>query len=322
MIIFLYGADTFRARRLLQEMKAKFIKDVDSEANSLGLVDGQTATTQEISEKINTGSLFVKKRLIVVENIFKNKKAKTFPELLDYLKKLPPEDDNVIIFIDEELDSRERPLKAEAKKLFAFLSRQKYVQEFKLLSGAQLLAFIKKEAAAYGKSVGVNAASQLINLSNGDLWLIASELKKLAFFVSGQTISEGDVRELCNGQANEDIFALTDAWGNKNKALAIKLLEEQYAAGLSDEYIISMLVRQTKILLQVKAALDQKIDSTKIAGLLKLHPFVVKKGAAQARNFSQEKLKNMLDQLIRLDSGNKSGRGQIRTELLLLFSNI
>lgn len=322
MIIFLYGADTFRARRLLREMKVKFIKDVDNEANSLNLVDGQTATTQEISEKINTGSLFVKKRLIVVENIFKNKKAKTFPELLSYLKKLPPEDDNVIIFIDEELDSRERPLKGEAKKLFAFLSQQKYVQEFKPLSGPQLLAFIKKEAAAYGKKVGVNAASQLINLSNGDLWLIASEIKKLSFFVAQETISESDVRELCNGQANEDIFALTDALGSQNKSLATRLLEEQYAAGLSDDYIIAMLIRQVKILLQIRAVLDQKLDPTKIAGQLKLHPFVARKGAAQARNFSSEKLKTLLDQLIRLDSGNKSGRGEIRTELLLLFSSI
>ncbi len=73
MIIFLYGADTFRSHRLLQEMKNKFVKDTDHDANSLNVLDGQTTTLKEIGEKINTGSLFVKKRMIIITNVFKNK---------------------------------------------------------------------------------------------------------------------------------------------------------------------------------------------------------------------------------------------------------
>lgn len=322
MIIFLYGGDTFRSRQMLREMKIKFVKDVDPEAQSLSVVDGASADLAEISEKINTGSLFVKKRLVVIENIFKNKKEKIFAALADYLKKLSAGDDNIIIFWDEELDTKEKPLKAENKKLFAFLAKQKYVQRFDLLTNTQLLGFIKKEAGKLGKNINSPAASALISLTGGDPWLINQNLKKLAFYTPQEIIIEADVKEMVAGSFAEDIFAFTDALSSKNKPLASRLLEEQLAAGLSDEYLLTMLIRQFKILLQIKGALDEKVNPGEIAGRLKLHPFVVKKGALQAKNFTRAALQAYLDRLIRLDFLNKTGQGDIKTELTLLISRL
>ncbi|MEI6529587.1 MAG: DNA polymerase III subunit delta [Candidatus Falkowbacteria bacterium] len=322
MIIFLHGADSFRSHRMLLEMKKKFISDTDHDSNSLSLLDGQATTLKEIGEKINTGSLFVKKRMVIIENIFKNKKTKIFTELADYLKKFSDSEDNIIIFIDEEVGGKNKVLKVDAKKLFTFLNKQKYVQEFPPLSNIQLLSFIKKEASTYNKEMAANAAASLINLANGDLWIMSSEIKKLSFHTSAKIISDSDVQELCAGAINDNIFALTDALSAKNKNLALKLLEEQYAAGLSDEYLIAMLIRQFKILLQIRTAIDSNLSQTEMASQLKLHPFVVKKGLFQAKNFSATNLKNYLNQLIRLDFSNKNGLSQIKTELMLLISTL
>jgi DNA polymerase-3 subunit delta len=322
MIIFLYGPDTFRSRRLLQEMKQKFIKDIDSESHSAALIDGQTATLKEIGEQINTGSLFVKKRLVVIENIFKSKKEKIFAELAGYLKRFTGQDDNIIIFRDEELNSKDKPLRGEAKKLFDFLSQQPYVQESKTLSNAQLLSFIKKEATRYQKTIDAPTASRLINLTGGDMWLIAGEIKKLADRSTEPMITTAMVEEMVTGSFSEDIFAFTDALSTKNKNLALRLLEEQYAAGLSDEYLLTMLVRQFKILTQVKEALEDNISPNDLAVKLKLHPFVAKKSVLQCRNFSLAFLKDYLNRLIALDFNNKTGRGDVKTELTLLISRL
>lgn len=322
MIIFLHGADTFRSRRLLQEMKNKFIADTDKDAGSLILVDGRETSLKELSEKINTGSLFVKKRLVVVNDIFKNKKAGIFTGLTDYLKKFTQAEEIIIIFIDGEIGGKENSLKADAKKLFAFLARQKFVQEFKPLNNLQLMAFIKKEASQYEKEFLAKAAARLLVTSGSDPWIITSEIKKLAFYSQAHIITEKDVDELCVGSISEDIFALTDALSAKNKVGALKLLEEQYAAGLSDEYLISMLIRQIKILLQIRDLLDSGADQNIISNKLKLHPYVIKKGLAQARNFSSATLKNILDRLIHLDFANKTGLSQIKTELMLLITEL
>lgn len=327
MIIFLYGADTFRSRRKLQELKNKFIKEVDENSGSLEMVDGQNATLKEIGEKINTGSLFVKKRLIIIENIFKNKKDKIGAELTDYLQKLNKEkendSDNILIFWDEEISTAPRGLKADLKKLFTYLSKQKYIQEFIPLTNGQILSFIKQEANSYQKDIDAQAASLLITLTGGDLWLISSEIKKLAYRNSDKKIIEtADINEMVPGLYSDDIFALTDALSAKNKSLSTQLLEEQYAAGLGDEYIIVMLIRQFKILLQIRSALDNNLSPNEITSQLKLHPYVIKKGLSQARNFQAVNLKNYLNILIHLDFCNKNGLSNIKSELTMLIAKL
>lgn len=327
MIIFLSGVDTFRSRRKLQELKNKFLKEIDDHSGSLESVDGQSATLKEIGEKINTGSLFVKKRLIVIENIFKNKKDKIGSELTAYLQKIEKEKsgdtDNILIFWDEEISATPRGLKADLKKLFTYLSKQKYTQEFTTLSSGQILSFIKQEVNSYHKDINAPAASLLITLTGGDLWLIASEIKKLAFRNNNQKMIElADINEMVAGLYSDDIFALTDALSAKNKSEATRLLEEQYAAGLGDEYIIAMLIRQFKILLQIRSALDNNLSSTEITSKIKLHPYVIKKGLTQARNFKAEDLKNYLNTLVRLDFYNKNGLSNIKSELTMLIARL
>jgi len=327
MIIFLYGADTFRSRRKVKELKNKFIKEIDDNSGSLESVDGQNTTLKEIGEKINTGSLFVKKRLIVIENIFKNKKDKIGAELSAYLQKINKDaandNDNILIFWDEDISATPRGLKIDLKKLFTYLSKQKYVQEFTALNNSQILSFIKQEAISYGKDINSAAASILISLTGTDLWLIASEIKKLAFRNKDEKMIEvNDIKEMVSGLYSDDIFALTDALSSKNKSEATRLLEEQYAAGLGDEYIIAMLIRQFKILLQIRSALDNNLSPNEITSKIKLHPYVIKKGLTQARNFKASDLKNYLNTLVNLDFYNKKGISNIKSELTMLIAGL
>jgi DNA polymerase-3 subunit delta len=322
MIIFFYGADTYRSRQALSEIKNKFIRELDPEESSLNVLDGASANLKEISAKINTGSLFTKKRLTVIENIFKNKSEKIYSELEGYLKNLKNDELNIIVFRDEELNSREKPLKKEAKKLFTFLTSQKYSQEFKPLSGNALLLFIQKELKNYQKEISLSAANLLIDYFSGDLWTISGELKKLAFGTDEKIISREMVKNAAQETFNEDIFALTDALSSKDKRALSSLFEKQRAAGLSDEYLLAMLIRQFKILLQIKNASLKTNDSTLIAAKLKLHPYVVKKGLAQSRGLKEEQLKTYLNRLVQLDFSNKSGQGDLKKELFLFIMEL
>ena len=99
MIIFLYGEDTFRSRRKLNELKDKFLRDVDPNGTSLQVVDGEVARIEEIGELVGPASLFSRKRMIVIEHIFNNKDQTIFEELFAYLKNKGIAD-NIIIFWD------------------------------------------------------------------------------------------------------------------------------------------------------------------------------------------------------------------------------
>jgi DNA polymerase III subunit delta len=321
MIIFLYGPDSFRSRRLLKEMKAKFVKEVDKEENSLDTIDGKEADLQKITERMNTGSLFAQKRMLIIENIFQNKKTGLFSQLEKYLPRLEKSNDIIIIFKDKDIPGL-KTLTTEAKKLFSFLNKQKYTQEFKLLSPAGLNNFTKKETEMYKKRISREAANELVARTGGDLWLMSQSIKKACLGTEKKLIGLEDIKQYTTEKFNENIFSLTDALSAKNKNKALKILEEQYAAGVSDEYLISMLIRQFKILLQIKEAQEMGLKAEMIASHLKLHPFIIKKGLSQTNNFSSSKLKLYFNKMICLDNNNKTGRGDIKSELSILIAEI
>ncbi len=344
MIIFLYGEDSFRSRQKLKELKEKFVKEVDPSGNSLVIIDGASAKLEEMNEQISPSSFLVKKRMIIIEDIFRTKTPTLFDGLVDLLEK-KAESDNVIIFWDASVKTelkgkkenvlmidtagKEKAILVKPKKLFEYLRKQKFVQEFKLLSNTQVAAWVKKEVEARGGKINYQAINLLVSLVGSDLWQVNNEIEKLINYKMGlepkltqdgnpQEINTQDIELLVRGKFDENIFALTDAISAKNKSLVARLLEEEFDLGVNDSYLMTMIVRQFKILLQIRAALDQGHTSRKIISALKLHPFIVQKGINQVRNFQLPQLKNILSKLVKIDSQMKTGKNDLKTMLDLL----
>lgn len=348
MIIFLYGDDSFRSRQKLNELKEKFLREVDPSGNSLTALDGEAAPMEKINEAIGSGTLLAKKRMVIIENIFSGKNQAVFGQILNYLKNKKTTD-NIIIFWDSavkakksknreealKIDSegREKKLPADPLKLFEFLAKQKYAQQFNALSNTEAAGWAKKEVEARGGKITARAAQTLISLTGGDLWQASNEINKLLNYKLGREpklarggepaiIEAEDVELLTRGNFDENIFALTDAVSGKNKALAAKLLEEQIEAGLTDSHLIVMIIRQFRILLQIRQALDSGHTSRKMISQLKLHPFIVQKGINQVRNFSLPALKNILNELVKIDYRMKTGQADAKTMLNLLIAKM
>src|SRR3989339_832001 len=138
----------------------------------------------------------------------------------------------------------------------------------------------------------------------------------------GAAIQKEDILLMSRGNFNENIFALTDAISQKNKALALSLFEQELEGGTADTYLVHMITRQIKILLQIKEALEQGLTPRKIINKLKFHPFVVQKTSVQAKNFTLAKLKNILSLLVYIDQKIKTGKVDAKTGLELLIVKI
>ena len=135
-------------------------------------------------------------------------------------------------------------------------------------------------------------------------------------------IGDEDIKTLVQGNFSENIFSLTDAISAKNKPLAINLLDELIKSGLDGRYLLNMLIRQFRILLQIRQAIDNGLDKGQITKLLKLHPYVTQKGLEQARNFNLTILKNIFSQLIKIDYLSKSGQGDYLINLNMLVARV
>lgn len=344
MIIFLYGQDNFRSRLKLNELKDKYLREVDKLGSGLNIINGAKAAFSEITAAVSPSSLLSKKRLIIIEDVFINKDKLIFENISEYFKN-KKQADNIIIVWESNiktkkfknvlspmmLDSsgKEKPLNKKQAELFKFLSAQKYAYSFNLLSNTESAEWVKKETVKRGGKISLKAAEMLVGLVGSDGWQINNELDKLLSYKAAGKLTPGgvnieieDVKNLVRGNFSENIFALTDALSVKNKALAAKLLDEQIEAGLSDGYLLNMFVRQFRILLSIKQALESGSSQRQIANQLKLHPFVAQKGVEQARYFTLPVLKNILSRLARIDYEAKSGQSGYLAGLNMLIAKL
>jgi len=338
MIIFFYGENSFRAKQKINEVKAKFFREIDPNEQNFNIIDGSTADIGNISAIINTGSLFVKKRLTLIENLFGNKKD-ILPGFLDFIQKnnLDKGDDILIIYESKIKNdkknqivkigaSRESALNIKEKKLFAYLSGQKFSQEFKSFSESETIVWIKNEISERGGLISPNNAALLSHMIGNDLWQLNNDIAKLVNYKKNDTnkseINASDIKELVSANLTENIFALTDALGAKNKTQILKIFEEQLSIDVSPEYMLATILRHFKTILQIKGCLDQKLSPAQISAKIKMNPYVFNKSLNQAGNFSLTVLKKITNDLIELDFYNKTGQLDLKTGLSLFFAKI
>lgn len=315
MIFFLYGPDTFRSRQKLKILKEKFLKEVDPTGYSLFELKGAKINFTDLKQTLNTNSFLTRKRLVVVEE-FLSKKRENENEIIAFLKANVQDEANILIFW--ETDSGEAN-----PKLFKFLNNQKQVEEFKKLKNIELVKWVNGKFKGNDIRISRDFAEQLLDLIGNDLWQVDRETDKLiAYYAADKDIVGQDWKELLAANFNESIFQLTDAVAEKKKALALKLVNGHLNSGINEGYLLAMLTRQFRIMLQIKNLMASGYDLPRVTAKLNYHPYVIKKTWSQSAKYSWADLKGLYQQLLAIDNSLKSGGKNFKTWLnLLIFSN-
>lgn len=330
MVIFLYGKNSFLARRRLAELKEAFRAKYDQKGLNITTLDGERITVARLSESLGTQSMFNPKVFLVIDGLLSLKNEAIFETVEQYLQSQVT-GDNVVVVIDELELKKEKPNKAakvtkkstdHKKRLLKFLMEQPHSKEYLNLAPGELLDWVKREVKANQVNITLDAAQLLIALTGANMWQLAQEIHKLASFKLGQAldkIESQDVKSLVQGIFEDKIFAFMDAVSQRERARAMKLFSDSLQGGQSAEYIFSMILRQFRVLLQVKQAVESGQNQALMASDLKIHPFVVQKALGQARNFTLEALKNIYSRLVQIEYLWKTGQADVATSIDLLI---
>ena len=319
MIFLLYGPESFLRLKKLKAIEDKYIAEIDPSGQNLLKLEAGKLSFKELHQVLNGRSLFNSKRLIILNNVFVQKDQKLYSFLLDFVESnLGSESDIIVFNEDSDLDK----LSSKAKELFASLKlKTPHFQYFKALNNFQVSNFIKQRVSESEIAIDYQALNLLISYTGNDLWRLSNELNKLTAFAKAEKIKIDSklVELLVSNEFEQKIFNLVDSLVSKNSQHYLSILDEQFLAGLSSEYMLFMFQRQFKIILQIKILLLEGIDKeSELASKLKLHPFIIKKAKQQGMSFQLNEVKKWLERLMRLDYNNKQAKIDLKNELYLL----
>jgi len=311
MVIFLYGPDSYRSRRKLEEI-IDHCKNSRKSGVNLVSIDSNQLDFSDFYRTISNSGIFPEKKIIILKNLFSNQKFQE--DFLQGVEKLHNLKDIIVVFEPAAVDER--------LKIFKVLSKNCWSQEFKLLDKNNLNQWAKKEFYGINQKINLDALNLLINYVGSDLWRASNEIKKLADFKKGTIIKKEDVELLVKPEIESDIFKTIDALAARNKKLALHFLQKHLDAGDNPLYLLSMIAYQFKNLLIIKELADKGLMYGSIIKKSGLHPFVVKKNYFACRQFSLGELKNTYHKIFNIDLDIKNGKIEPETALELLVSDI
>jgi len=239
-------------------------------------------------------------RLVVVDRV-EAWKAADVKEVESYLA--APAPNTVLALVGEGIkrDSSLAKTVAKAGQILAYDVSKK-----------QLPEWVAEQFARLGAAADRDACRALVEAVGDDVGDLASEIQKLATWANGEQITSATVEDLAVGRAETPIFAVTDAWGQRDVAATLRASEsllDRSHRPRSGELIrlVGSLVGHIGRVRKASRLADEGVRSSEIAGRLKMHPFVAEKAVKQARNFSAEELAEATVRLAELDAGAKGG---------------
>lgn len=315
MLHILYGEDSYSRQARVEAIKSG-LGPPDALATNTSLIDGREATVQQLKQACETAPFLAPYRLVIVEGLLgrfdertgggrrgrrsdSEQESAEWTAFAEYLPGVPPT--TVVVLVDGKLKKGSPLLRA--------LSKAAQVQEFPPLRSAELVPWIESQAAQRGGRIAPEAVRLLADLVGPDLWQLTHEIDKLLTFTQGRPIQEADVRALVSNAREAGIFNLVDAVVEGRKTLALRMLEQLINEGTEPSQVLTMLARQTRLVLLAQDLLAQGVSPSEIGPRLGLTAdFALRKTLAQARTVSPQRAIALHRRLLDADLAIKTGR--------------
>ncbi|MFA6537442.1 MAG: DNA polymerase III subunit delta [Patescibacteria group bacterium] len=313
-----YGDNDFEIMEKVANWKDAFAKkhgDFNVDSIDFGGGESKDRLTLAVKNALTVNTLFGSNKLVVIRDFFTDLKKN--PEdavkiITNSFESLPK--DFFVIFFQTSKPLASSVIFKKIKK--AEQSGLAEIKEFVAPKIFEMEKWIDERSKKHGACFSIGAKKELVLSLGNDLWAVEQEVCKLANYKNGQTIEAKDVREMVKGKYNGDIFEFMDAISSKNKKKAFQLFADQLNSGANEFYLLTMLVRQFRIIWQVAEAMGMGNSSADdIAREYKIHPYVVKKNLVFAKSFPLTQLKKIYRSL--LDFEIKMKTTSIDFELLI-----
>ena len=296
------GDEVYERNECLEKIKKSFGELV----KGINYIVLDKDNISNLENEINTYPFGFNKKLIIVK--LDKKSAKEDDDSKDFLtdsliKTLEELDETVcVVFVgDFTLKSKIYKLVEKKGKCFNFQKKKEN----------ELITWCKEIFDNNEVKISNQDISYLISLCGTEKLVLKNEIEKLTSYAfNTKSIKKEDIDKLCIKTSDIIIFDLTDSIGTKNKAKALKCLEELIENKEPIQKIAIMIAKHFKSLLVAKIAVEE--NKNLMDELNTKSTYATNKYKEQARRFSKKELIEIIKKLAKLDIDSKIRKNRFK----------
>ncbi len=343
-IYFLFGDDSYRLQKRLQEIKS------GANTGNFGVSQIDASENWDINRfenELTAIGFFGGERLVIVKNLLASKDVDVdgVIKLLDIIVRdssesrtknrnsshlitdsnnseiassLAMTNDSVTVVVVENKTPDKRG------KLYKWLKKNARSEEVLKLAGSVWNKFASGIIASRNIKITPSARTLLITETEGDSWQLTNVLDQLEAWSAHRSlpIDNNDINLFVSRKSHGDSFKLLDAIARGNVNIALHHIADLWSQGEAPLRVLGAIVFQYRQLVVIKSALDDNINPYEIAKECKIHPFVASKLTPLARNTDWDKLKTIYNEIAKIDEAIKSGKIEPEAGLEILVYNL
>lgn len=306
-IYLLYGKEAFLINETKQILLNRILNEDEMDFN-FSVYDLEETPIEAALEDAETFPFLGEKKVLFLHNPpfltaekTKEKVEHNLSKLESYLKEPAPY--SVLVFSApyEKLDER--------KKITKELKRTAVTVEAKPLNEKELKDWIKARARYNRVEIDPEAVEMIIALVGNNLFMITSEIDKLALYVTDPKKIDAEVVEkLVAKSLEQNIFSLIDKVVDRKLDEALRIYYDLLKQNEEPIKILAVIAGQFRIIYQVKELARRGYGQQQIAGIIKANPYRVKLALKQVNKFTDKELTRIMKQLADADYQMKTGR--------------
>lgn len=295
-----HGEEAFLLRHYLGQLH-KVILDELTESFNFHRFNNENFDLRDFADAVENLPMMAERTLVQVEDIDLFKLPEdSRNKMIDVLTDIPEYCTVIFVYDTVEFKPDKR-----LKKLWEAVSSGEIV-EFAKQDQRSLVSWITRHFGAKGKRIDPELCMYLIEITDGTMTSLGSEIEKIAAFSGAETICKADVDAVTEPVLDAVVFRMTDMIAAGDYGNALVTLQKLLKMQQEPIVILAAVGSHLRRLGTARTILDRGGNPGEVARLCGVADFVARKAMDAARRFRPEFLKKAMELVLETDMKMKT----------------
>lgn len=302
-LYFFHGEEVFLLNYYLEKLKSIVVDEL-TESFNFHKLTSETFELRAFADAVENLPMMADRTFIWVDDIdiFKlNEDERT--KLQDILSDIPEYCCVVFTYITAQWKPDKR-----YKKLYDAVVDNGEIVEFEKQSQRDLVSWVTRHFASNRKKISPDLCAYLIDITDGTMTTLSSEISKISAYSGADTIVKSDIDAVTEPALDAVVYQMTDALAQSQYGFALQKLQQLLKMQQEPLVILGSIGSHFRRLSAAKTLLSNGRGYMDLVSICHISDYAAKKIMSVARSFSDAFCKLAVTLVVETDFQMKSSR--------------